>query len=55
MLLFDEPTKYISSESKAANNKEDELKKIVDDAAKDLIRKPQSPKESQPVSTPIQG
>lgn len=32
--LFDEPEKAISLESKAADNKEYELKKIIDDVAK---------------------
>ena len=34
--LFDEPDKVILSESKATYNKEDELKKIIDDAVKGL-------------------
>ncbi|KAL7591015.1 hypothetical protein Lser_V15G34603 [Lactuca serriola] len=35
MLLFDEPEKAITSEAKAADNKVDELKKIIVDAVKD--------------------
>ena len=40
MNLFDEPEKAISSESKAADNKKDDLKKIIDDAVKDLPNEP---------------
>ena len=34
--LFDEPEKAISLQSKAKDNKEDELKKIVDETAKNI-------------------
>ena len=40
--LFDEPKKAISSESKATDSKEDEIKKIIDDVAKDLESEPLS-------------
>ena len=42
MLLFDEPEKAISSESKAVDNKVDELKKIIDEAANDMHKEPPS-------------
>ena len=37
MLLFDEPEKAIHSESKAADKKVDNLKKIIDDVAKKML------------------
>ena len=36
MLLFDELEKAITYEAKAVDNKVDELKKIIDDTAKDM-------------------
>ena len=43
--LFEEPEKAISSESKAADNKEDELKKIIEDATKDMEYEHPTPKD----------
>ena len=40
MNLFEKPRKTISSESNAPDNKEDELKRIINDAAKDLGNEP---------------
>ena len=45
--LFDEPEKAISSDSKAANNKIDELKKIIDDAAKKIEQENPTPKDHE--------
>lgn len=55
MLLFDEPAKSISSESEAEDKKEEELKKIIDEAAKDLEHEPQSLKAQLVANTPLQG
>lgn len=41
MLLFDEPEKAINSEARAADNKIDSLKKIIDEAAKAMEIEPQ--------------
>ena len=61
MNLFDEPEKVISSESKVADKKEDEIKKIIDDVPKDLGNEPLIPKASdnpystQATNAPFQG
>lgn len=58
---FDEPVKDISQKSKAVDNKEDELQKIIDDVAKDLENKPPNlkvsdiPSQPQVVNALIQG
>ena len=53
MNLFDEPEKAISSESKASEYKEDELKKIIDDATKDMEHEHPTPKDLEVPSQPI--
>ena len=50
--LFDKPEKAITSESKATDIKEDELKKIIDDDAKNLENKPPILKDSNIPSQP---
>ena len=47
MNLFDKPDKAITSESKAVDNKEDKLKKIIDDATEDMEYKNFTPKDSE--------
>ena len=55
MLLFNEPEKAISSESKAVENKENELKKLIDDVAKDLQQQPLSVNIPQTTNTTFKG
>ena len=44
MLLFDEPENDITLEEKAADNKVDELNKIIDDDAIDIHNQPSTAK-----------
>ena len=53
MLLFDEPDKAITSEAKVANNIVDELKKIIDDAVKDMTQQPPTANVPQDTSTTL--
>ena len=52
MLLFDEPENSILSEAKAADNKVENLKKIIDEAAKAIESEPQGWSEPQGQSEP---
>ena len=55
MLLFDDPEKAITSKEKAADNKVDELNKIIDEATKDMNHQPSSTNIPQDTNTTFQG
>ena len=55
MLLFDEPENAISSESKAADNKVNELKKIIKDDANDMHKEPPSANDPHETKATFQG
>ena len=55
MLLFDEPKNAILSEAKAIDNKVDNLKKIIDEAAKAMESESQGPSEPTHERSTFQG
>ena len=55
MLLFDETEKVVTYEAKAAGNKVDELKKIIDEATKDMDNQPSTTNIPRDTVTSFQG